>query len=112
MSFIDENERFEAWLRQQCPVVEDDLKRKHKKMSRDPFSFLRATFFRWSSQIEELCPDLKGAPALLAVGDSHVENFGTWRDSEARLVWGVNDFDDAANIPYVFDLVRLATACG
>jgi arylsulfatase A-like enzyme len=32
------------------------------------------------------------------------------RDSEARLVWGVNDFDDAANIPYVFDLVRLATS--
>ena len=110
MSFIDENERFEAWLRQQCPVVEDDLKRKHKKMSRNSFSFLRATFFRWSSQIEGLCPDLKGAPVVLAVGDAHVENFGTWRDSEARLVWGVNDFDDAANIPYVFDLVRLATS--
>ena len=110
MSFIDENERFEAWLRQQCPVVEDDLKRKHKKMSRDSFSFLRATFFRWSSQIEGLCPDLKGAPIVLAVGDAHVENFGTWRDSEARLVWGINDFDDAANIPYVFDLVRLATS--
>ena len=110
MSFIDENERFETWLRQQCPVVDDDLKRKHKKMSRDLFSFLRATFFRWSSQIEGLCPDLKGAPAVLAVGDAHVENFGTWRDSEARLVWGVNDFDDATNIPYVFDLVRLATS--
>jgi hypothetical protein len=110
MSFIDENERFESWLRRQCAVVEDDLKRKHKKMSRNSFSFLRATFFRWSSQIEGLCPDLKGAPVVLAVGDAHVENFGTWRDSEARLVWGVNDFDDAANIPYVFDLVRLATS--
>ena len=110
MSYIDENKRFEAWLRQQCPVVDDDLKRKHKKMSRDSFSFLRATFFRWSSQIEGLCPDLKDAPVVLAVGDAHVENFGTWRDSEARLVWGVNDFDDAANIPYVFDLVRLATS--
>ena len=55
-------------------------------------------------------PDLKDAPVVLAVGDAHVENFGTWRDSEARLVWGVNDFDDAANIPYVFDLVRLATS--
>ena len=110
MPFIDENERFESWLRQQCPVVEDDLKRKHKKMSRDPLSFLRATFFRWSSQIEGLCPDLKDAPVVLAVGDAHVENFGTWRDSEARLVWGVNDFDDAANIPYVFDLVRLAAS--
>ena len=65
MSYIDENKRFEAWLRQQCPVVDDDLKRKHKKMSRDSFSFLRATFFRWSSQIEGLCPDLKDAPVVL-----------------------------------------------
>jgi len=112
MAFIVDNDRFEAWLRQQCLVVEDDLKRKHKKMSRDSFSFLRATFFRWSGQIEALCPDLKGAPVVLAVGDAHVENFGTWRDGEARLVWGVNDFDDAANIPYVFDLVRLATSAG
>src|SRR4249920_2950467 len=110
MSFIDENERFESWLRQQCPVVEDDLKRKHKKMSRDPLSFLRATFFRWSSQIEGLCPDLKDAPVVLAVGDAHVENFGTWRDSEARLVWGVNDFDEVALMPYTIDLVRLAAS--
>jgi uncharacterized protein (DUF2252 family) len=79
---------FEAWLSQHCRVVEDDLKHKHKKMSRDAFSFLRATFFRWSGQIEALCPDLKTAPVVLAVGDAHVENFGTWRDGEARLVWG------------------------
>jgi hypothetical protein len=110
MSFLDENQRYEAWLRQQCDVVEDDLKRKHKKMRKDAFSFLRATFFRWSGLIEALRPDLKGAPAALAVGDAHVENFGTWRDSEGRLVWGINDFDDAASIPYVFDLVRLATS--
>ena len=32
------------------------------------------------------------------------------RDNEGRLVWGVNDFDEAAVIPYPFDLVRLATS--
>jgi hypothetical protein len=46
----------------------------------------------------------------LAVGDLHVENFGTWRDSEGRLVWGVNDFDEAARMPYTLDLVRLVTS--
>jgi hypothetical protein len=40
----------------------------------------------------------------------HVENFGTWRDAQARLVWGVNDFDDAAPMPYAYDLVRLLTS--
>jgi hypothetical protein len=44
------------------------------------------------------------------VGDLHVENFGTWRDAEGRLIWGINDFDEAAQLPYTHDLVRLATS--
>jgi hypothetical protein len=47
---------------------------------------------------------------VLAVGDIHIENFGTWRDAEGRLIWGVNDFDEAARMPYAIDLVRLATS--
>src|SRR5581483_10329542 len=60
--------------------------------------------------IEAICPDLAKAPAVLSVGDVHVENFGTWRDAEGRLVWGINDFDETAEIAYPFDLVRLATS--
>jgi hypothetical protein len=44
------------------------------------------------------------------VGDLHVENFGTWRDVEGRLVWGVNDFDEASVLAYTNDLVRLAVS--
>jgi hypothetical protein len=44
------------------------------------------------------------------VGDLHVENFGTWRDAEGRLVWGVNDFDESEELPYTSDLARLATS--
>jgi len=47
---------------------------------------------------------------VLTVGDIHIENFGTWRDAEGRLVWGVNDFDEAARMPYAIDIVRLATS--
>ncbi len=50
------------------------------------------------------------APQVLAVGDMHLENFGTWRDADGRLVWGVNDFDEAAVMPYPLDLVRLAAS--
>ncbi|MDA9508477.1 hypothetical protein XI09_28330 [Bradyrhizobium sp. CCBAU 11386] len=107
---MDDNRDFERWLRRQCKVVEPDLDEKHKKMKDDPFVFLRATFFRWANCIEALCPDLSRAPRVLSVGDTHIENFGTWRDAEGRLVWGVNDFDEAANIAYPFDLVRLATS--
>src|SRR5262249_50789385 len=42
--------------------------------------------------------------------DIHLENYGTWRDTEGRLAWGVNDFDEADDMPYALDLVRLATS--
>jgi hypothetical protein len=109
-SFLADNAAYEAWLRTQCQVVEADLRLKHRKMDTSPFAFLRASFFRWARTIEGLLPDLRSAPAVLSVGDLHVENFGTWRDAEGRLVWGVNDFDEAAVIPYPYDLVRLTVS--
>ena len=67
-------------------------------------------FYRWVERWPEVCAELTGAPQVLAVGDLHIENFGTWRDAEGRLVWGVNDFDEAGPLPYTNDLVRLATS--
>jgi hypothetical protein len=115
MSFLEVNESFERWLRDRCKaigceVVESDLERKHERMRKNSFLFLRATFFRWAGEIEALCPDLAGAPKVLSIGDAHVDNFGTWRDDEGRLVWGANDFDEASEIAYPFDLVRLAAS--
>jgi hypothetical protein len=46
----------------------------------------------------------------LAIGDLHVANYGTWRDAEGRLIWGINDFDEAFPLPYTIDLVRLASS--
>ena len=103
---------YEDWLRRQLgrDVVEKDLAQKHEKMRESPFAFLRATYWRWAETVLEICPDTAEAPQVLAVGDIHLENFGTWRDADGRLVWGVNDFDEAAEMPYVLDLIRLATS--
>ena len=99
MSFISDNEKYEAWLRNQCHVVEADLKKKHERMRESAFIFLRATYFRWARRIESICDKLAKTPPVLSIGDLHLENFGTWRDEEGRLVWGANDFDDAAVMP-------------
>jgi uncharacterized protein (DUF2252 family) len=72
--------------------------------------FLRGTFFRWMQLWPERLPKLDDAPWVVGVGDLHLENFGTWRDQDDRLVWGVNDVDEACEIPYTLDLVRLATS--
>ncbi len=110
MNIVKSTHRYEAWLGSHTPIVKADLSLKHQRMADAPFPFLRATFYRWMQIWPEVCPDLANAPRVLGVGDLHVENFGTWRDVEGRLVWGVNDFDEAAMIPYTNDLVRLAAS--
>jgi hypothetical protein len=101
---------YEAWLTTQTVLVAKDLALKHVLMKRDAFSFLRATFYRWMQVWPAVCADIVTAPVLQAIGDLHVENFGTWRDREGRLIWGINDFDEVYPLPYTNDLVRLAVS--
>src|SRR5580692_9544731 len=105
--------RYEAWLGGMIPLVPADLRAKHRRMRLGPFLFMRATFYRWcqlwQARRKELGDAARAAP-VAAVGDLHLENFGTWRDSDGRLIWGVNDFDEASLFPYTMDLVRLDTS--
>lgn len=103
---------YEAWAAGFAPPYRPDLDHKHELMAdpRDPFPFFRGTYYLWASRWPRMCADLADAPPVLAVGDAHVENFGTWRDIDGRLCWGVNDFDEADELPYTHDLVRLATS--
>jgi Uncharacterized protein conserved in bacteria (DUF2252) len=112
MGIVEATRAYEAWLARQLGslFVRKDLQRKHTRMAKGPFPFLRATYYRWAEQILDICPELAGAPPVIAVGDIHLENFGTWRDNDGRLIWGVNDFDEAAEMPYALDLVRLGVS--
>ena len=109
---VESTRAFEAWMGKRTDISRRLLKKKHRRMAGGAFPFLRATFYRWVEQWPAVCPSLarRGQDELLAVGDLHVENFGVWRDSRNRLVWGVNDFDDACELPLTSDLVRLATS--
>lgn len=102
--------RFESWMRSSTTVVESDLRSKHDQMKESTFGFLRGTFYRWAQLWPTSCSDLCRAPRVLAVGDLHVNSFGTWRDAEGRLCWGVDDFDEAYPLPYTNDLTRLAAS--
>ena len=110
MNIVKTTRKYEDWLRRYTSVVEPDLRLKHQRMKESMFMFLRATFYRWVQLWAEVCSDFARAPKVLAVGDLHVENFGTWRDAEGRLIWGINDFDEAYEMPYPNDLIRLAVS--
>jgi hypothetical protein len=101
---------YEKWLASRTSVVRADLQLKHERMRQSPFVFLRATYYRWSTECPSVCRKVYDGPRVISVADLHVENFGTWRDREGRLVWGVNDVDEAASLPYANDLIRLATS--
>jgi len=101
---------YEKWIGRHLTLLPADLELKHKAMAEGVFPFLRATFYRWMQRWPVVCTSEDQAPQVLGVGDLHVENFGTWRDEEGRLVWGINDFDEAFSLPYTIDLVRLAAS--
>jgi hypothetical protein len=110
MSIRQSTDQYEKWMATHIQPVRADLDFKHRQMRLSPFLLMRGTFYRWVELWNDQCKDEAGAPPVLAVGDLHIENFGTWRDLDGRLIWGVNDFDEAFPLPYTIDLVRLATS--
>lgn len=98
---------YESWMARHTIVVADDIAAKHAKLSADPLNFLRGTYYLWTKRFPAILPELQSAPKVNAVGDLHVGNFGTWKDARGRRAWGINDFDEAARLPYTNDLVRL-----
>lgn len=111
-SFADSIARYEAWMRKRLgrELDEDGLARKRETLRNSAFEFLRGTCWRWAEGMPVQCPELWQAPRVPSVGDAHAGNFGLWRDAEVRLVWGVNDYDEAAMLPWPVDLVRLCAS--
>lgn len=101
---------YEEWLGTQISLLPDEIELKHERMRSGLFPFLRATYYRWTQYWPQAPKAVRNAREVLAVGDLHVENFGTWRDAEGRLVWGINDFDEACRLPFTYDLLRLTAS--
>ena len=103
---------YEAWLRAQIgpDFVERDLVEKHRKMKDGPFPFLRATYWRWAERILEDCEALSDAPAVLGIGDLHLENFGAFKGNNRLVYFDLNDFDESALAPATWEVVRLVAS--
>jgi Uncharacterized protein conserved in bacteria (DUF2252) len=101
---------YEAWMRECGLIVERELRNKHAAMRQDSFLFFRGTYYRWAQLWPKVCSGSSRAPVVLCVGDLHVDSYGTWRDIEGRMCWGVDDFDESWPLPYTNDLTRLAAS--
>jgi len=110
MDIVEATKGFEVWLAKRISVVPHQLADKHAEMADTSVSFLRGTFYRWTQMFPQVCRELAGSTQVMAVGDLHIASFGTWRDQFGRLIWGIDDFDEAHPLPYANDLVRLAVS--
>ncbi len=88
------------------------MRRKFRKMARDPFAFYRGSACLFYSDMDEL--DDRWADErtsrLWIQGDLHAANYGTYMNSEGVLVFDVNDFDEAYVGHFTWDLRRMAAS--
>jgi uncharacterized protein (DUF2252 family) len=98
-----------------APLMRADpaaFRAKYRKMARDPHAFYRGTaclFFHDVTGEEDEWAD-HGAERIWIHGDLHVENFGTYLNSDGRLVFDINDFDEAYVGHFTWDLQRFAAS--
>jgi len=85
---------------------------KFRKMAADPFAFYRGSaclFYADMTKVEDPWADDRTG-AVWIHGDLHAENFGTYMDSDGRLVFDVNDFDEAYIGHFSWDLRRFVAS--
>ncbi|GAB2736641.1 DUF2252 domain-containing protein [Salinifilum aidingensis] len=88
------------------------FRNKFRKMAASPFTFYRGTaalFFADVARLADPWADERTSRVWLQ-GDLHAENFGTYMDGEGRLIFDVNDFDEAYLGHFTWDLQRFAAS--
>jgi uncharacterized protein (DUF2252 family) len=98
-----------------APLMRADptaFRAKYRKMASDPHAFYRGTaclFYADVTQHDD--PFVTERSGRIWVhGDLHVENFGTYLNADGRLVFDVNDFDEAYLGSFTWDLQRFAAS--
>jgi uncharacterized protein (DUF2252 family) len=81
---------------------------KFRKMAMDPIAFYRGTaclFYADVTAGDDQWADERSGNIWIH-GDLHAENYGTYMNSDGRLTFDVNDFDEAYLGHYTWDLQR------
>jgi uncharacterized protein (DUF2252 family) len=98
-----------------APLMRADpvaFRAKYRKMASDPHAFFRGSACLFYADVADAddpyVDDHSGR--IWVHGDLHVENFGTYLNSHGRMVFDVNDFDEAYLGRYTWDLQRFAAS--
>ncbi|KAL4972865.1 hypothetical protein BDW66DRAFT_143348 [Aspergillus desertorum] len=87
---------------------------KFRKMAASAFAFYRGTaclfYHDLEGQVQKDAFLDEQSSRIWIHGDLHAENFGTYMDSHGRLIFNVNDFDEAYVGPFTWDVKRFAAS--
>ncbi|NMD54022.1 MULTISPECIES: DUF2252 domain-containing protein [Tsukamurella] len=77
------------------------------RMLHSPFSFYRGGA---ALMAHDLSDEADTGVTVMSCGDAHISNFGLFASPERRQLFDVNDFDEAGNAPWEWDVKRLAAS--
>jgi uncharacterized protein (DUF2252 family) len=77
------------------------------RMAASPFAFLRgaASVMAW-----DLSHTPVSGPQVIIDGDAHINNFGLFGTPQREIILDINDFDEATNGPWEWDVKRLVAS--
>jgi uncharacterized protein (DUF2252 family) len=87
--------------------IEQLLPIKYGRMLASPFAFLRGSAVVMAADLAKT--PVTGLEAVIC-GDAHLSNFGIFATPERRMVFDINDFDEAYYGPWEWDLKRLVAS--
>lgn len=79
-------------------------------MCKSPFSFFRGTAHLFWEDLGARTSALADSPTVWACGDLHLENFGAFQGSNGLSYFDLNDFDEAALAPAIWEMSRFVTS--
>lgn len=87
--------------------LQDLVPLRYARMAASPLAFLRGSALVMAHDLATT--PVSGLQVRLC-GDAHIANFGVFASPERRLVFDLNDFDEAAPGPFEWDVKRLAAS--
>jgi uncharacterized protein (DUF2252 family) len=77
------------------------------RMMQSAFAYYRGTAAQMAVDLRD---GVRTGILVLADGDAHVANFGLFASPERRLIFDLNDFDEASPAPWEWDVKRLGAS--
>lgn len=82
---------------------------KYKKMKDSSFSFFRGSAPLFYQDVKGQQEQLSGITIPIQ-GDMHLENLGTYQTGAGAIAYDLNDFDEATQAPFTWEIARCAVS--